>query len=333
MNVDFIIVGQGIAGTLLSFELLSRGYSLVVIDEKQCDSASIVAGAVLNPVVFKGRKNDDKRFDRIRIAVDYYKRLGDLLDIVIINETSLIRFASSGDELFKLEKAVREAGLEKNTQLHHEKEIDSFFFNAHGYASVSPVWKIDNGLLLEAWRSFLREKSLLVEAYFDYDDCKFGDDSLQYKNLNAKKIIFCEGTGVRANPFINTASFVKNRGDVLLIRVPGAATGNIFQKEFRLIPLREDLFWYGSNYRWRFDNLDPDPVWRKHAEQSLHSWLKLPFTVEAHLVAERPTTAGQQVFASRTDNQRNAWWLNGLGTKGFTVAPSIIQSLLPQLLQ
>lgn len=333
MNVDFIVVGQGIAGTLLSFELLERGYSVVVIDKVQPDSASIVAGAVLNPVVFKGRKSNSERNDQITIAVDYYKRLSDRLNLNIINETALIRFASSEEELFKIEKTVRETGLEKNPPLHTEKEIDSFFFNSNGYVYVSPVWKIDNRLLLSAWRSHLMKKNLLIEDYFNYKDCKIADDSVQYKNLQSKKIVFCEGTGAGANPFIKTTSFVRNRGDVLLMRVPGLATENIFQKEFRLIPLGSEVFWYGSNYRWAFDHLSPDPEWRKYAEQSLRDWLKLPYMVEAHLVAERPTTAGQQVFASAINNHRNAYWLNGLGTKGFTIAPSVIRNWLPRLFQ
>ncbi|MGE5447336.1 MAG: FAD-dependent oxidoreductase, partial [Bacteroidales bacterium] len=53
MKVDVIIVGQGLAGTLLAFELLKLGQSFVVIDQPGIIKASSVAAGIINPVVFR----------------------------------------------------------------------------------------------------------------------------------------------------------------------------------------------------------------------------------------------------------------------------------------
>ena len=52
-SVDYIIVGQGLAGTLLAHDLIEQGHTLVVIDKDLKASASKVAAGLFNPVSMK----------------------------------------------------------------------------------------------------------------------------------------------------------------------------------------------------------------------------------------------------------------------------------------
>ena len=52
-NVDFIVVGQGLAGSVLALKLIENGYSIKVIDKPELSSCSKVAAGIWNPVVFK----------------------------------------------------------------------------------------------------------------------------------------------------------------------------------------------------------------------------------------------------------------------------------------
>ena len=42
-EIDYLIVGQGIAGTLLSYQLINKGYKVRVIDDNHKSSSTIVA--------------------------------------------------------------------------------------------------------------------------------------------------------------------------------------------------------------------------------------------------------------------------------------------------
>ena len=54
MNLlDYIVVGQGIAGSCLAYELLQRNKKIVLIDESWKDSACLVAAGVINPITGK----------------------------------------------------------------------------------------------------------------------------------------------------------------------------------------------------------------------------------------------------------------------------------------
>ena len=49
-TIDVLIIGQGICGSFLSFELERAGLSYLVIDEARPFAASRVAAGLINPV-------------------------------------------------------------------------------------------------------------------------------------------------------------------------------------------------------------------------------------------------------------------------------------------
>jgi glycine/D-amino acid oxidase-like deaminating enzyme len=49
MHVNYIIVGQGIAGSILYYTLTKAGANCVVVDDNKSNSASRVAAGLINP--------------------------------------------------------------------------------------------------------------------------------------------------------------------------------------------------------------------------------------------------------------------------------------------
>jgi len=115
--------------------------------------------------------------------------------------------------------------------------------------------------------------------------------------------------------------FTRNRGEALLLHIPGLSGQAIYHSKLRLVPRGDDLFWCGSNYQWNYTSLEPDAAWRKNTIAELQRWLKLPFEVVDHIVAERPTTAGQVPLIGLHPGKPSAGILNGLGTRGFSAGP------------
>ncbi|MBK8367632.1 MAG: hypothetical protein IPL10_09490 [Bacteroidetes bacterium] len=52
-TIDFIIVGQGIAGSVLSLSLISAGYAVLVISTPNLSTSSKIAAGIWNLIVFK----------------------------------------------------------------------------------------------------------------------------------------------------------------------------------------------------------------------------------------------------------------------------------------
>lgn len=333
MNTEYLIIGQGIAGTLLSYELLCAGKKVMVIDGPSAHKASLVAGAMINPMIGKNWTPALHQEIFIPAALSAYKALGQLLNTTVIKESSLLVFHKHEAN----ERVFNASQVSNSNNLHllpgkQIKDLQAQFHFSHSVGCVAPVWLIDAEHLLQAWRNYLNTRNSLLADRFHFEDCQISDNSIRYKNIQANKIIFCEGAIARDNPLFQSLPFTKNRGEALLLSIPNLSTEHIYHQELRLIPKSDGLFWCGSNYQWSFENLSPDEEWRKKTEQQLKKWLRIPFDVQHHLVAERPTTAGQVPLTGVHPTQKNVFIFNGLGTRGYSSGPYLAQQLCQQLI-
>jgi glycine/D-amino acid oxidase-like deaminating enzyme len=118
----------------------------------------------------------------------------------------------------------------------------------------------------------------------------------------------------------------------LLVDIPALDISYIYHQQLRLVPAHEGLFWCGSNYRWDYNDLLPDQLWRQYATAVLNKWLRLPYTIIDHIVAERPTTAGQAPVVMLHPEIPSVAMLNGLGTRGFSMGPLLAKQMAKMLL-
>ncbi len=81
MHLNFILVGQGLAGTLLAFELFRLGQTVLVFDDPEQPKASSVAAGIINPVIFRRMTKSwriDEAFPQLKLT---YHSLEDLLQV------------------------------------------------------------------------------------------------------------------------------------------------------------------------------------------------------------------------------------------------------------
>lgn len=334
MQTDYLIIGSGIAGALLSYELIQNGASVVVADHNdELPKASRVAGAVINPLNIS-KWNFVKDHERyIREALLTYTAIEKLLNIHILHRHSIFAFHESetSKQLFERSKKAIDDQLHQITGEEH-LYLQKKFNYTHGVNKISPVWRIDASLLLFRWRQYLSEHAMLVEDRFEYRDAVVETTGVYWRGVTAKKIIFCEGADAIHNPFFSKIPFTRNRGEALLVDIPTLDASYIYHHQLRLVPAHQGLFWCGSNYRWDYNDLLPDQLWRQYATAVLNKWLRLPYTITDHIVAERPTTAGQAPVVMLHPEIPSVAMLNGLGTRGFSMGPLLTQQMAKMIL-
>ena len=52
-KIEYLIVGQGLAGTLLAFEMEHNNIDFWIVSDTQKSKSSLVAAGMINPLVFK----------------------------------------------------------------------------------------------------------------------------------------------------------------------------------------------------------------------------------------------------------------------------------------
>src|ERR1043166_3713658 len=92
MQVDFIIVGQGLSGTWLSWYLTKENASFIVIDNNERTTPSKVSAGIINPVTGRRMVRVWLAEQVLSFAHEAYSELGNFLAIKAISQKNLIDF-------------------------------------------------------------------------------------------------------------------------------------------------------------------------------------------------------------------------------------------------
>jgi glycine/D-amino acid oxidase-like deaminating enzyme len=332
MQVDYLIIGQGICGTFLSFYLQRENKSFIVIDRNESITPSKVSAGIINPVTGRRMVKVWLAEEVLPFAWDAYNEIGNFLGIIAISQKNMIDFFPNPHQ----QQVFLERIEEGEEYLHSYPEQNQFnpFFNYDlGCGEIRHCYTAHLENLLPAWRQELKNNGQLHEENFEIRGLNISNNSIQYKDTRAEKIIFCDGLGGFENPFFKQLPFAPNKGEALVVEIPALPGQHIYKKGFMLAPLATDgLFWFGSNYQWDFPHADPTKEFYEQAERHLKAWLKLPFNIIEHKAALRPATLERRPFVGLHPHQKNVGILNGMGTKGCSLAPyfanQFVQSLL-----
>jgi glycine/D-amino acid oxidase-like deaminating enzyme len=321
MNVDVLVIGQGISGTCLSYFLAKENISFLVIDNADPNSPSRVAAGIINPVTGRRIVRTWMIEELLELSLQFYTKLGEDLSIKTILQKQIIDFFPSP----QMKLAFEERFKEGETYLQKPADENSFrnqFNYDFGYGMIAPSYSVHLQTLLPAWRNRMIQQSQLLEEAFDITQLKVEENAVYYKDITAKKIIFCDGVQSYQNNFFNKLPFAPNKGEMLIIEIPKLSTDYFYKKGMVLAPLSEPgLFWLGSNYLWEFEHENPTKEFYKQAEQLLQSWMKLPFKILEHRASVRPATIERRPFVGFHPIYSVVGILNGMGTKGCSLAP------------
>ena len=215
----------------------------------------------------------------------------------------------------------------------NEQELKEYFNFNFGAGEINPCYLIDVHLLLNGWRQKLIEKESLWEEVFDLSQLTTHNSSLTtYKHVSAQKVIFCDGTKGFDSPFFNLLPYAKNKGEAVIVEIEGLPRTNIFKQGLSLVPWKENLWWVGSTYEWDFKDLLPSTAFREKVEELLKFWIKLPYKIVDHVAAERPANMERRPFVGFHPVYSNIGILNGMGTKGCSLAPYFAHQITENIL-
>lgn len=327
----FIILGQGLCGTLLSRQLIKEGKKVLVIDEGKSFTASKVASGVINPVTGRRIVRTWRIEELLPFAVETYKNFGEELHSRIVTSTNILDFHASPQMKDAFEKRIAhgEAFLQNASGADDWKTYFNYYFGA---GIISPCLLVDLHTMLYNWRQKLEENHALLEEAFDWNACNVSADHVQYKNITATRLICCDGVAGFNNPYFNKLPYAKIKGEAIIARIPGLPSTHIYKQGVSIVPWKDDLFWIGSSYEWNYNDVLPTNAFRKKIEASLQQWLKLPFEIVDHLASERPATIERRPFVGLHPHHTSVGILNGMGTKGCSLAPFFAHQLTQHLL-
>jgi glycine/D-amino acid oxidase-like deaminating enzyme len=327
MDVDVIIIGQGICGTFLSYYLQKAEISFILIDQSKPDTASKAAAGIINPVTGRRLVETWMIDDLMTFAMSAYRQIEKELAIHCMGETKIIDFFPTPQMrsafLSRLEENSKYLKLPTN-----ENDWTANCVYDFGYGEIAPVLLINIHEMLTAWRRELEDKQAIIESHFEINELRVSENSIHYNDIKAEKIIFCDGAAGISNPYFKNLPFAPNKGEALIVEIKEFPTTYILKKGISIVPWEKNLFWIGSSYEWTFEHDRPTENFRKYTESILRHWIKNEFRVIEHFASIRPATLERRPFVGFHPIHKNVGILNGMGTKGCSLAPFFARQLV-----
>lgn len=331
MKVDYLIVGQGLSGSFLSRYLLEAGSDVLVIDEERPNTASRVASGIINPITGRRLVKTWEIDKFMPFARDAYTSWELLLKKKLLTETSIIDFPVTAQMHLAFQERMAEESMLGNP---YNEEVWRRHFNySFPPGEIKPAFLIDIKTLLHSWRQQLKEKNKIREEAFRHEELVIEEDTIQFRDIRAKKILFCDGAAGSQFHLFAALPFVANKGEVIWARIPNLPSGQIYKCGLSIVPWKEDIFWIGSTYEWDFEHDQPTAAFRERVDNTLRQWLKLSYKVLDHQASLRPANLERRPFVGLHPRFTSVGILNGMGTKGCSLAPWFARELTDHLLR
>ncbi|MEO1516215.1 MAG: FAD-dependent oxidoreductase [Bacteroidota bacterium] len=337
VNTDFLIVGQGLAGSLMAHELQQAGKSVYVVDQGHRNAASAVAAGIINPIT--GRYFVKSwLFDALRpVAVETYRSLEKLLGVSFFEERQLVRVLLDAREANAWQSKSSTEGFLPHVMPPQWGEFDAAIQPGVGLSQIQGAAQVYLPILIRAYRERLLEQDSLLEEAFDYDQINWQADGVAYNDIKAKAIVFCEGQQGRLNPYFSQLPFALTKGEVLHCHIPSIQSQRLLKHRLIMAPLPPSegshRYWLGANYDKKSIDDTPTPEGFAWLEARLAQMLQVPRSIVGHKAAIRPTTRDRRPLLGQHPQHPQLYLFNGLGTKGASLGPYFARMMRRYLLE
>ena len=310
MSAPWTIVGQGLAGTCLAWELWQRGVEFRVVDREHGGSSRVAAG-LINPVTGKNFEPTPQVAELLPEALRFYQKLEPLLQTRLWHPLPILRLAQDTKEWSKM--LAKKDRPDIACWLADPEPLDAAGWL--GALALNGGGRLDTRAFLDGSRDFFREKAL-----YQQDEIAAGSRG---------HLIWCDGAAGLLTGRHGPHRCAK--GEILTIRAAHWSQDHIrIGGGGWLVPLGEGSFKAGATYEWA--QLDEAPTLaglEKVSSIARRLGGDDGFEVLKHEAAIRPILRRSEPVIGRLSD--GAWFFNGLGSKGSLTAPAAARQLADKL--
>lgn len=318
---DFIIVGRGLAATVLAHTFHKNNISFKVIGEAHLSNCSRIAAGIWNPVVFKRLTPSWLAHQTIPFLNTFYSECEKRTGTTFVYHRNIVKpFVQDQEKQLWLKKSNNE--LEEFLgDIISSENLNLRKCNIHGDCGlVKQSGNIDVAKFIDASEYYFKEN--YIAETFDYTLLSNTEKFVSYKTLTAKNIIFCEGYLIKNNPFFNWVPLKPAKGEVLTIETKSLGLDEkILNKGAFILQTGENTFKTGATYEW--DNLDEKVTTEalEQLETKLKEMISAEYTILKQEAGVRPSARDRRPIIGPHPLHANMHVFNGLGTKGVMLAP------------
>lgn len=327
-HFDYFIVGQGLAGSALAFELLQRGKRIMVWDRPEQNQASAVAAGLFNPITGKVMVKTWKADLLFPALADFYKNAEQVLGRRFFHPMAIYRpFLSAEEQNEWMGRSIDAAWKNYVDKVFTQSEFGDQVNDKFGGLMLLRCGYVEVNVFMTAMQQRLISLQAFQHEFLHEDELTILDDEIRYRQITAKKIIFCNGIHAMHNKLFGNLPLKPLKGETLTIKT-AQRLKHIYNRGVYVVPTENDMIYRtGATYSTKDVSQKTTPEGRLELDQKLSDLLTLPFEVTNQQWGIRPTSADRRPFLGAHPTLKNVVIFNGLGTKGVSLAPYFARQL------
>lgn len=333
IDLDEIIIGQGLAGTTLAWQLLDRQRRVLVVDRAETGTSSRLAAGLITPITGQRLTVSWRCREFLDNAVDFYQQIEARTQATLLHRQGAVRFWQNDREPQVFVRRWREepdfAALVSELRAIPEGVIAGL----DGFVMPAAA-RLDVPRYLDVSRDEFQRRDVYCAADIDpAADLVVSADGVRIPRLDvrARTVVFCQGIAAADNPWFRSVEFDATRGEILTVRIPHFDERRTLHRGIWLASLGDGLFRLGATSRWDDLTEGPTEAERDWLCSRLREWLRCDFEIVGHDAGVRPIVKGRHPLLGRHPTHSQLAYFNGLGSKGSLQAPAMAAQLVTHL--
>jgi glycine oxidase len=333
-HAPVLILGHGLAGCAVAWQLLWRGQAFTVVDEELPITSSKIAAGLLTPITGMRLSLAPEHERELRECLAFYRRVQQRLGVGVVHPRQHLRILRTEQEQQlwprrrvdpRLQGFLRSDPRPLDAE-HFQVEARNGFQMRHG------GW-VDTAAYLHQSRRLWQQQGSWVEQRLEPAEVEPQADGWTWQGRHYRWVIDCRGWSAGQTRLWNWLPWDCAKGTILTLQADLGQERRIIHHGCWVVPRGDGTLRVGSTY-----DKDLRQPYAGTAEQvqqlqsKLSATLRCPWQMTAEATAVRPILQGQRVVMG-THPGRERWAvLNGLGSKGALRAPGLADQLLCHLL-
>lgn len=320
---DFLIVGHGLAGATLAWELIRRGHRPLVIDREEVVTSSLIAAGIVTPITGQRVALGWRIAEFWPCAANFHEATAAMLGRNFFHMLPHVRLLNTPDEERRwAEKRNDPAFAQWLVSPQPEPLVPPGAVAGPGFAMQS-AWLDVRGWIMTS-RQWLKDRGLFLAADagpVSTDSASQAAMATSAGTIHARTIVFCQGHEASRHPHFSWLRWKSAKGEILDLSIPDLPDDRILNRSQWLLPLGDGRFRSGSGYAWDDLTTTPTEAGCRAIEAQLGRMITVPWQVTGQSAAVRPILRESRAIIGRHPAHPQLAFFNGLGSKGVLHAP------------
>jgi glycine/D-amino acid oxidase-like deaminating enzyme len=248
-DVDYLIIGQGLAGSALAWRLIQAGQRVRVIDDGLLTSASRVAAGLINPLAGMRFNRRPELDDWLASAQSWYRAIATVCGGAVLHATPMLRLLRSAEQQrFHARRLADPASTGLLGPLLTPGDLPepvhapfgAFVQHATGYVALPR--------LLLRLRDWLIARQAYETAHVETNDLELSADAVRLGPLTATRVVLCNGARLADVPWFRDLPLAPDKGELLTLRSRDWSPRHIVNGAHWLLPHDDGSLRFGATH-------------------------------------------------------------------------------------